>query len=357
MNQQTRPLKILVLSAKGWGTGSALRAFYMAHALKKRGHLVVFPTPLPTWPLWLDMALATFTYLPAAFSRRFDAVWCVKPYPTLVPACLLQKLLGAKIIFDVDDLDWAYSSGAFASFHRALQTPWPKLLGTFTTYHNSALRGPLEKDFGLGPERLVQVPQAVDPEIFHPNGKGDVLHPRAQALWASSKDRPRLVVTAHLNVACDLSPVLQAFGLLLKRLPRARLLVAGGGPDQARFECEARSLGVAGETAFTGPLSPLEVAACLRAADVALVYYSEAPANRHRASLKLREALACGSKVAATRVGEAVEYSRFIRLSSPNAADFAESIEASWKNKPGPRYHGTTWNDSARSLEEALLKC
>jgi glycosyltransferase involved in cell wall biosynthesis len=278
----------------------------------------------------------------------------VKPYPTLVPACLAQKLLGAKIVFDVDDLDWAYSSAAFESLHRDLQTSWPKLLGTFTTYHNSALREPLERDFGLDPARLVQVPQAVDPEIFHPNGKGDVLHPRAHALWASSKDRPRLVVTAHLNVACDLSPVLRAFALLLKRLPRARLLVAGGGPDQARFEREARSFGVAEETAFTGPLTPREVASCLRAADVALVYYSEAPANRHRASLKLREALACGVRVAATRVGEASEYGAFVTLSEPDAADFAHAVVAAWKQKDGRRYRGTTWDQSARVLEKAL---
>ena len=54
----TRPLRILVLSAKGWGTGSALRAFYVAEALRQRGHEVVFAKPLPTWPFWLDMAFS-----------------------------------------------------------------------------------------------------------------------------------------------------------------------------------------------------------------------------------------------------------------------------------------------------------
>src|ERR1700678_3030576 len=45
-----KPLSILVLSAKGWGTGSALRAFYIAEALKQRGHRVQFIKPLPTLP-------------------------------------------------------------------------------------------------------------------------------------------------------------------------------------------------------------------------------------------------------------------------------------------------------------------
>ena len=58
MKPKTQPLTYLVLSAKGWGTGSALRAFYIAQAFRKRGHTVYFPKPLPTLPFWLDMALS-----------------------------------------------------------------------------------------------------------------------------------------------------------------------------------------------------------------------------------------------------------------------------------------------------------
>jgi len=352
-----KPLKILVLSAKGWGTGSALRAFYVAEALKKRGHRVTFPKPLPTWPLWLDMALSTFYYAVMALAEPFDAVWCVKPYPTVVPACLIQRLLGAKIIFDVDDLDWGYSHGSFRAIHRLLQTPWPKLLGTFTTYHNKALREPLIQDFGLREEDLVQVIQAVDPVIFNPKPKGDILPPAAQALWADPKAKPRLVVTAHLNVACDLSPVLEAMVQFARRLPGARLLVAGGGPDQAKFEAEAENLGLGARVAFTGALTPLQVAACLRTADLALVYYSEGPANRLRASLKLREALACGTQVVATKVGEAESLVKHLFLSAPNPTAFAQAMVTAAQSRPKPRPKSPTWDKAAKALEEKLRSC
>jgi len=348
--QTPKPLKILVLSAKGWGTGSALRAYYVAEALKKRGHRVTFPKPLPTWPLWLDMALSTFYYAVMALAEPFDAVWCVKPYPTLVPACLIQRVLGAKIIFDVDDLDWAYSHGAFRAFHRMLQIPWPKLLGKFTTYHNRALRSPLVQDFGLGEGELVQVIQAVDPAVFHPKPKGDILPPAAQNLWADPKSKPRLVVTAHLNVACDLSPVLEGMVRVSKRLPGARLLVAGGGPDQEKFEAEAEKLGLGARVAFTGALTPRQVAACLRAADLALVYYSEGPANRLRASLKLREALACGTQVVATKVGEAESLGKHLFLSAPNPTAFAQALVVASKSRPKARPKSPTWDKAAQAL-------
>jgi len=346
-------LRILILSAKGGGTGSALRALYVADALRQRGHEVVCPPLIPTLPLWLDMALAPFWYLPFALFRPYDAVWCVKPYPSLAPACWVQRLWGAKVVFDVDDLDWAYSHGAFRKVHRLFQTPWPKW-GDFATYHNVKLREVLLKEFGLEAGRLVRVPQGVDPDLFHPKSKGDTA-PSQPIAW-DPKRRPHLVFTAHLNVACDLGELLISFKSILKRHPKATLMVAGGGSDQRLFEERARSLGLSDHVVFTGMLRPSQVADYLRSSDAVLVYYRDNEANRHRASLKAREALSCGCRVVATKVGDVSEWGAWATLSKPNPEAFAaatsQALRARRKTRPIPK--SWTWVECVSALEKRL---
>jgi glycosyltransferase involved in cell wall biosynthesis len=133
--------------------------------------------------------------------------------------------------------------------------------------------------------------------------------------------------------------------------------VAGGGPSLENFRNEARSRGLEGAVAFTGSLTPREVASCLRAADVALVYYSEGLANRYRASLKLREALACGAKVVSTNVGEASSMGKYVTLSKPDPVSFAQAIDAAWRGRTKPFWRGPTWDEAARILEVALHSC
>jgi len=350
-----RRLRILVLSAKGSGTGSALRARYVADALRLRGHDVFFAPLLPTWPLWLDMALSTLWYIPFALTKRYDAVWCVKPYPSLAPACFIQKCLGAKIVFDIDDLDWAYSGGLFRSIHRLFQTPWPRW-GSFATYHNPKLKDALLSDFHLTPKDIVRVPQGVDPVLFHPATSHDRKTVGSREPWFQMH-HPLLVFTAHLNVACDLSELLLSFQTFLKNHPKAGLLVAGGGPDQTRFEQEACDLGLAEHTRFTGLLPPSQVADFLRSSDAVLVYYRDTEANRHRASLKVREALACGCRVVATKVGDHSEWGAWATLSKPEPNAFAETVDKALKKKDKVKAAPASWywQNCVADLEKRLL--
>jgi len=359
MKSPSQPLRILVLSAKGWGTGSALRAFYLSEALRKRGHAVTFVKPLPTLPFWLDMALSLPFYFFTTCLSRYDAVLCVKPYPTVIPALWLQRHKGAKVVIDVDDLDYAYSRGAFRRFHQWLQRPWPAW-ADLTTYHNPHLREPLLGDFRVPKEKLLQVPQGVDLDTFHPGPPHPEDLPTLTAEWLAYQTSCRvLCFTAHLNNACDLSPVLSAFSLLLSRLPNTRLLVAGGGPDQDRFEHQAERLGINGFLHFTGPLTPRQVAACLKASDLALAYYADTPANSHRASMKLREALACGRRVLATCVGEAKDWKGSLFLSDPTPSAYADAIPKALAAKNPPQGASRlvkkwSWTDCVTGLEKAL---
>ncbi|HTC22006.1 MAG TPA: glycosyltransferase, partial [bacterium] len=343
--------------AKGGGTGCALRAFYIAGAFKKRGHQARFVAPIPSLPLWFDMALSTFYYFLVSLLTRSDASIVIKPYPMAVPALWLQRLKGAKVVIDVDDLDYDYSQGWFRSFHLWLQKPWPSW-ADWVTYHNPRLKQPLGDIFKVPSSKLVQLPQGVDTSLFKPGPSDPSGLPEAVGKLRESKG-PLLVFTAHLNVACDLEPVLESFKKILASLPQARLLVAGGGPDENRFKSLARDLGLADSTTFTGMISPAQVASCLGLADAALVYYRDSPVNRHRSSMKLREALACGLKVVATRVGEAALLKSVLYLCDPNPAAFAREVLKALKSKKSSKGAALLvkkwdWTNCVKDLETKI---
>ncbi len=360
-NAPPRQLKILVLSAKGWGTGSALRAFYIAQALGKRGHEVTFVKPIRTLPLWFDMILSKYYYFFQTCFSRFDVVFCVKPYPTVALTLWWQRKRGAKIVIDVDDLDYAYSQGLFQEFHRWLQEPWPKW-ADLVTYHNPKLREPLQEVFEVPNEKSVQLQQGVDFSIFNrsPANPDDLPLPTAEWL-AYQTSCSILCFSAHLNNACDLEPVLDSFSLLLRDRPATRLLIAGGGPDQDRFEHLSEKLGINGFLHFTGYLAPRQVAACLKVSDTVLTFYGPAPANLHRASMKLREALACGLKVVATNVGEAAQWKSALFLSEPNPTAYTQAVLLALKAKKAPQGASKLvkkwdWTDCVAGLEKRLIE-
>jgi len=329
-------MRILILSSKGRGTGCILRARGIANALKRLGHRVTLPPPFPTLPLWLDMALDAFWYFFTGLFVKADLAIGIKPYPTLVPALAWQKgVHRATIVLDVDDLDYAYSGGLFRSIHRALQLPWPRRCD-LVTYHNPNLRGPLVQVFRVEPGKLVPLPQGVEMEVFREFEPAAAELPEEARPLLALQTGPLLVYTAHLNGACGLREILESFALVAAAKPGARLLVAGGGPDEYLFREEARKRGLESRVTFTGMITQAQVAACLNLADLVLVYYGPGPANDHRASMKLREALACRARVVATGVGETVRFARHVHVSAADPSSFAKTVLSALKNRPKP---------------------
>ncbi len=329
-------MRILIFSSKGRGTGCILRACGIANAFRHHGHRVTLVPPFPTMPLWLDMALDMFWYFIAGLFVKADLAIGIKPYPTLIPVLAWQKgIHRATIVLDVDDLDYAYSGGLFRSIHKALQLPWPRRCD-LVTYHNPNLRGPLVEVFHVEPGKLVPLPQGVEMDVFRKfDPSGSSLPGEARPLL---RDRPEylLVYTAHLNGACGLREILESFALVAATKLGARLLVAGGGPDEYLFREEARKRGLASRVTFTGMITQAQVAACLNLADLVLVYYGPGPANDHRASMKLREALACRARVVATGVGETVHFARHVHLSAADPSSFAQAVLSALKSRPKP---------------------
>jgi len=230
------------------------------------------------------------------------------------------------------------------------------------SYHTPHLVAPLHHVFHVPASQLVQLPQGVDKDLFSPGtARKENLPGIAQALLRNKKARPLLVFTAHLNVACDLEPVLKSLQILLKSSPQAALLVAGGGPDEGRFKRLALEMHIAPSVHFTGYLAPRQVAACLKIADAALVYYGDTAVNRHRASMKLREAVASGCRVVATQVGEISQWKGPLFLSQPDPAHFSQAILRALRSKKSPPGGALLvkkwdWTRCVEPLEKELLK-
>jgi glycosyltransferase involved in cell wall biosynthesis len=132
------------------------------------------------------------------------------------------------------------------------------------------------------------LPNVVDLARFHP----------AENRARRDADAPHLLVARNLEPIYDVGTAIRAFAAVRATLPRARLSVAGSGPELDVLRALARDLGIEGAVAFTGRLDRDEMAALYPAADVVLN-----PSRVDNLPNSILEALASGVPVVSTDVG------------------------------------------------------
>ncbi len=169
---------------------------------------------------------------------------------------------------------------------------------------------------------------------------------------------------AKLGLAQDV-PLLATVGALIPRkgqafaidalthLPKAQLVLAGAGPDEAELRERARQAGLAERVRFLGPVPNAELPTVLSAADVfVLPTASEGLANAWV------EALACGTPVVTTPIPGAIELltePAFGRLAERDGAAIARAVQE-LLDAPPPRDSvakgaaGFSWVDNAGQL-------
>ncbi|WP_407278625.1 glycosyltransferase family 4 protein [Aromatoleum evansii] len=131
------------------------------------------------------------------------------------------------------------------------------------------------------------VPNVVDVARFHADAR-----PRCAG------DAPHVVVARNLEPIYGISTALEAFAQIRAACPRARMSVAGTGPQADELIARAAALGLDGSVRFTGRLERDEMAALYRDADVVLN-----PARVDNMPNSVLEALASGVPVVSTDVG------------------------------------------------------
>jgi len=293
-------MKILVISSGARDSGCFLRAQGLAEGLQAAGQQVYLVQPPYSQPLFLDYLVSLLGNILLTFWRKFDLAIAIKPFPNACLPLMIQRLYGARVVVDVDDIDYAYRPGAVGRLIRMLQRPWPRRC-SLVSYHNPALVEHIKREFQVPVARLVRLPQGV--RLAHFPG------PRPGSRETAAG--PLIGYSAHLNVAAERDFILGILGALRQQVPEARMIIVGGGPDLKRWRRQARKLGLQEAVRFTGYLPHERIAAALAETDSCLAYYPPGEANLARSSIKVREYLALGKKVACNRVGELADFASY----------------------------------------------
>jgi glycosyltransferase involved in cell wall biosynthesis len=209
---------------------------------------------------------------------RYDVVhvfsasyWSFLLAPT--PAILLGRAFGKRVVVN-------YRSGEAGDHLRRWRSAVPTLRRADAIVAPSEYLVDVFARFGLRAESIANF---VDPASIRYRRR-DQLHP----VFLANRN-----FQALYNVPC----VLRAFAVIQKRLPEARLIVIGDGPERATVHETARALGVR-HVEFPGAVAPSEMA---RWYDEADVYLNASDIDNMPNSII--EAFACGLPVVSTRAG------------------------------------------------------
>jgi glycosyltransferase involved in cell wall biosynthesis len=279
---------------------------------------------------------------------RCDVVLGSWAFPDGVGAVVLARLVGVPAVIKVHGSDMNVLA-RMPPVARNLRWALPRARRVVAV---SRPLGDVVESFGVPRDRIDIVPNGVDGELFRPRDRA-----AARAELGHAGDARRwLLYVGRLEAPKGVLDLLEAFALLARRRPDVRLALVGDGG--ARAAC-ARTAAALGDRVVVAGVRPLaEVPRWMAACD-ALVLPSWAEGTPN----VILEALACGRRVVATRVGgipDVVTGSELGELVPPRdpaalADALARAADASYDPDTVARAGARgSWDESARRLEGAL---
>ncbi len=258
-------------------------------------------SPLPVYLAeYLAFSAAAGALLSARqTSKRYDIVHVHAPPDFLLGAGLPARLMGAKLVVDIHDLTPELYGSRFKSKGGALARTAMRLVErgaceladrviTVTEAFASLL-----KERGIDAHKIVVVRNSPDPSAFDTRLK-------------KPRDNGDFVIMHHGTLVhrYGIDLLVEAFGNVAPRVPRARLEVYGDGDWMPRLKARAGELGLAGRVTFHGEVPQEEVARALARADLCVVPNRSDEFTDLLLPTKLLEALhmGCATISSATRV-------------------------------------------------------
>jgi glycosyltransferase involved in cell wall biosynthesis len=326
--------------------GASVHVRSLVSAFAAAGHAVVLATPLLNKSPWETPASidASVMHVPASEAivaaveevRSYnEALEATNTVPSELRRILYDQHLKAKLLrrFQHAPPDFIYERAALfgttgVTLARALNVPVIVELNAPLGIEQSTYRGsylpalaaqaerctllgadvvvtvssPLrEYVIGLGvpAERILVMPNGVNPEVFSP-----------QCPSAAVRERWGLGPGPVIGFVGGLRPWhgVRALPALLHRLAArhagVQMLIAGDGPLRDELTTAFRQNGTSDRVCFTGPVSHEEVADLIRLFDVALAPYDETSHLFYFSPLKLFEYMGCGVPVVAAAIGQ-----------------------------------------------------
>jgi teichuronic acid biosynthesis glycosyltransferase TuaC len=201
-------------------------------------------------------------------------------------------------------------------------------------------------NFSVGPDKVHVLHRGVDEECFFPGAQHE-----ARGRLGIPPERRVLLWVGRLVPVKGLDILLEACSILRERGQPFHLFLVGEGPLRKALEANAVARGLEGHVSFVGPLAHDRLPDWYRAADLTVLSsFSEGVPN------VVRESLACGTPVVATRVGGVPELvtgpvSRMVPPADPVALAGALAAALAERSLAGPcRYPSVTCAESAASL-------
>jgi PEP-CTERM/exosortase A-associated glycosyltransferase len=243
--------------------------------------------------------------LEVAGAERPDVIHAHSPVLNAMPALRVGRRLGIPVVYEVrafwEDAAVDHGSTREGSLRYRL-TRWYETQALRRAAHVFTICEGLRADIvrrGIAASKVTVIPNAVDVGAFAAGGEPDA------ALRASLGLDGCVVVgfVGSFYAYEGLDLLLDALPLLAAAQPRLRLLLVGGGPQDAALKAQAARLGVADRVVFTGRVPHDQVQRYYDLIDVLAYPRHSMRLTELVTPLKPLEAMAQGRVLVASNVG------------------------------------------------------
>jgi phosphatidylinositol alpha-1,6-mannosyltransferase len=287
------------------------------------------------------------------------------PVLNAIPALRVGRRLGIPVVYEVRAFweDAAVDHGTTAEgslryrLTRRLETHALRQAAHVFTICEG-LRGDIAQR-GVPAQRITVIPNAVDIEKFEPGGTADAA--LKARLGLSGATVVGFIGSFYAYEGLDL--LLQALPAMLQRRPELRVLLVGGGPQDAALKAQAAALGVADKVVFTGRVPHAEVQRYYDLVDVLAYPRHSMRLTELVTPLKPLEAMAQGRLLVASDVGGHRELIRhgetgwlFKAGSAEALVDAIDQLLARRAQWPGLRAAGRTFVENERNWSASVAR-
>ena len=296
-------------------SGVEIRYVAPMHVMKKGNKKIYYPA---YQLIWLSLK-AVWQLGSSALHEEYDILHVGKPHPmNSLPISITRYFKTGQIYLDCDDYET--TSATFSSeWQRKVvnyfETHAPKW-ADFVTTNTSFTKNRIES-YGINPNKIFYLPNGVDLARFTTPDPAILLKLSSDYHLEGKKVISFIGTLSRSNHPVNL--LLEAFSLVISRIPDSVLLIVGGGDDFDYFQQEAQKLGIADYVRFCGRVAPECVSHYYYLSDVTIDPVWDDDTARGRAPLKLFESWACGVPFISGNVGD-----RKLLLGSPAAGLLTE---------------------------------
>lgn len=311
-------MKILVICPLTTDSGGSVTSWSIAEQLANLGHKVFFTergflnSPkrnsssvkylrsidiVPVLPLNILVSMI-FNTLAVLFIRA-DVVFTLKPLPNACFPAMAAKLLGAKTILHINDLDYEfYNESIMKRISHFFYQFFPRFFDRIS-FSSVKLKEYTQEALGLDESRLLILHQGVDWEKLSTSAEDSNLKQQLKLT-----DNRVIIYVASFGITSDFESITSLFCKIAEEIQKVKFLVIGGGKNLSNFKEVVRNHGIPEKVVFTGYIDHSEAQKYLALGDIGINYMEDKKANHFRVPIKVKEYLAAELPVVTNDIGD-----------------------------------------------------